>query len=32
MVIVPADNHLEADVMISNRDIGFVECGQSGAQ
>jgi hemolysin D len=29
MVIVPADNHLEAEAMISNRDIGFVSAGQA---
>jgi len=28
MVIVPADSHLEAEAMISNRDIGFVSVGQ----
>lgn len=28
MVIVPADSHLEAEAMISNRDIGFVSPGQ----
>lgn len=28
MVVVPADSHLEAEVMISNRDIGFVSVGQ----
>jgi hemolysin D len=28
MVIVPADSHIEAEVMISNRDIGFVSAGQ----
>jgi hemolysin D len=28
MVIVPADDHLEAEVMISNRDIGFVDAGE----
>ncbi|MGQ0682918.1 HlyD family type I secretion periplasmic adaptor subunit [Bradyrhizobium sp.] len=29
MVIVPADSHLEAEAMIANRDIGFVNAGQS---
>jgi len=29
MVIVPADSHLEAEAMISNRDIGFVSVGQA---
>jgi hemolysin D len=28
MIIVPADSHLEAEAMISNRDIGFVSAGQ----
>jgi hemolysin D len=28
MVIVPTDSHLEAEAMISNRDIGFVSAGQ----
>ncbi|WP_342724635.1 HlyD family type I secretion periplasmic adaptor subunit [Bradyrhizobium sp. B097] len=28
MLIVPADSHLEAEAMISNRDIGFVSAGQ----
>jgi hemolysin D len=28
MVVVPADSHLEAEAMISNRDIGFVSPGQ----
>jgi hemolysin D len=28
MVIVPGDSHLEAEAMISNRDIGFVSAGQ----
>jgi hemolysin D len=28
MVVVPADNRLEIDAMISNRDIGFVHEGQ----
>jgi membrane fusion protein, hemolysin D len=28
MVIVPAESHLEAEAMISNRDIGFVSAGQ----
>lgn len=28
MVIVPAEDHLEAEVMVSNRDIGFVNPGQ----
>jgi hemolysin D len=28
MTIVPTDSHLEAEVMISNRDIGFVSAGQ----
>ena len=31
MVVVPADSHLEAEAMISNRDIGFVEVGQDAA-
>jgi membrane fusion protein, hemolysin D len=29
MTIVPADSTLEAEAMISNRDIGFVSAGQS---
>ncbi|WP_315716584.1 MULTISPECIES: HlyD family type I secretion periplasmic adaptor subunit [unclassified Bradyrhizobium] len=29
MLIVPADSQLEAEAMISNRDIGFVNVGQS---
>jgi hemolysin D len=29
MVIVPANSHLEAEAMISNRDIGFVSAGQA---
>jgi hypothetical protein len=29
MVIVPADARLEAEAMVSNRDIGFVHAGQS---
>ncbi len=28
MVIVPTDSHLEAEAMISNRDIGFISAGQ----
>jgi hemolysin D len=28
MTIVPIDSHLEAEAMISNRDIGFVSAGQ----
>lgn len=28
MVVVPADSKLEAEAMISNRDIGFVSAGQ----
>lgn len=28
MTIVPTDSHLEAEAMISNRDIGFVSAGQ----
>ena len=28
MIIVPTDSHLEAEAMISNRDIGFVSVGQ----
>jgi hemolysin D len=28
MMIVPADSHLEAEAMVSNRDIGFVHPGQ----
>lgn len=31
MVIVPSDSHLEAEAMISNRDIGFVRVGDSAA-
>ena len=29
MVVVPADSKLEAEAMISNRDIGFVSAGQT---
>jgi hemolysin D len=29
MAIVPADSHLEIEAMILNRDIGFIEPGQS---
>jgi hemolysin D len=29
MVVVPADSHLEAEVMIPNRDIGFAHPGQA---
>lgn len=29
MVIVPADSHLEIEAMVLNRDIGFVEPGQT---
>jgi hemolysin D len=29
MLIVPIDSHLEAEAMISNRDIGFVSAGQA---
>jgi membrane fusion protein, hemolysin D len=29
MAIVPADSHLEIEAMVLNRDIGFVEPGQS---
>jgi hemolysin D len=29
MVIVPSDSRLEAEAMISNRDIGFVSAGQA---
>ena len=29
MAIVPADSHLEIEAMVLNRDIGFVEQGQS---
>jgi hemolysin D len=29
MVIVPADSHLEAEVMVPNRDIGFVHTGET---
>jgi hemolysin D len=29
MLVVPADSKLEAEAMISNRDIGFVNAGQS---
>jgi hemolysin D len=29
MIVVPEDSHLEAEAMISNRDIGFVSAGQS---
>jgi hemolysin D len=28
LVVVPADSHLEAEAMVSNRDIGFVVPGQ----
>jgi hemolysin D len=28
MMIVPADSHLEAEAMVSNRDIGFVNPGE----
>jgi hemolysin D len=28
MIVVPSDSHLEAEAMISNRDIGFVSVGQ----
>jgi hypothetical protein len=28
-VIVPTDSRLEAEAMISNRDIGFVSAGQA---
>jgi hemolysin D len=28
MMIVPIDSHIEAEAMVSNRDIGFVEPGQ----
>ena len=28
MIIVPADSHLEAEAMVSNRDIGFVRPGE----
>jgi hemolysin D len=28
LVLVPVDNHLEIEAMVSNRDIGFVEPGQ----
>jgi hemolysin D len=28
MIVVPTDSHLEAEAMISNRDIGFVSEGQ----
>jgi hemolysin D len=28
MSVVPADNHLEIEAMVSNRDIGFVHDGQ----
>jgi hemolysin D len=31
MTIVPTDSHLEAEAMISNRDIGFVSAGQRAA-
>jgi hemolysin D len=31
LVIVPNDTRLEVEAMISNRDIGFVEVGQSAA-
>jgi hemolysin D len=29
MQVVPTDSHLEAEAMISNRDIGFVSAGQA---
>jgi hemolysin D len=29
LVVVPADSKLEAEAMISNRDIGFVSVGQT---
>jgi hemolysin D len=29
LVVVPTDSHLEVEAMVSNRDIGFVEPGQS---
>jgi len=29
MIIVPADSHLEAEAMISNRDIGFISAGEA---
>jgi len=29
MIIVPSESHLEAEAMISNRDIGFVQTGQT---
>jgi hemolysin D len=29
MMIVPADSHLEAEAMVSNRDIGFVHAGET---
>jgi hemolysin D len=29
MMIVPADSHLEAEAMVSNRDIGFVHLGET---
>jgi hemolysin D len=29
MIIVPADSHLEAEAMVSNRDIGFVHPGET---
>jgi membrane fusion protein, hemolysin D len=29
MMIVPADSHLEAEAMVSNRDIGFVHPGET---
>jgi hemolysin D len=31
MLVVPAESRLEIEAMISNRDIGFVEVGQSAA-
>lgn len=31
MLVVPAESRLEVEAMISNRDIGFVEVGQSAA-
>jgi hemolysin D len=29
MMIVPVDSHMEAEAMVSNRDIGFVQPGES---
>ena len=29
MMIVPVDSHLEAEAMVSNRDIGFVQTGEA---